>query len=161
MPTGLNTRWEFGTDMQIFMARHNRTRKFENKVMCFLTRKHDQNANFRVLFTSSKHDKIDCFIVNGYFDHSRTVFEAMAYSYSNTSVLVKRLVPPEQNRILMEETRRERWKIWDGKIQKRNDTKLKKSGNVSSEKVSKPMTRSKFLPEIFCPTRNLILRTSI
>ena len=35
LPTRLNTRWEFDTDMQKIKARHNRSRNFENMVTSF------------------------------------------------------------------------------------------------------------------------------
>ena len=76
MPTGLYTRWEFDTEMQKVKARHNRTRNFENMVMSFYqeTRPEYQIESF---FKSEKQKKIDCFNVDGYCDHCKTVFEAM------------------------------------------------------------------------------------
>ena len=76
MPTGLYTRWEFDTEMQKFKARHNRTRNFENMVMSFYQESRSE-CKIESFFTSGKQKKIDCFNVDGYCDHSKTVFEAM------------------------------------------------------------------------------------
>ena len=80
MPTGLYTRWEFDTDMQKFKARHNRTRNFENMVMSFFQESRPE-CKFESFFTSGKQKKIDCFNVDGYCDHCKTVFEAMGRYY--------------------------------------------------------------------------------
>ena len=80
MPTGLYTRWEFDTDMQKFKARHNRTRNFENMVMSFYQESRPE-CKIESFFTSGKQKKIDCFNVDGYCDHYKTVFEAMGCYY--------------------------------------------------------------------------------
>ena len=74
MPTGLYTRWEFDTEMQKFKARHNRNRNFENLVMYFY-------QESRPECKTGKQKKIDCFNVDGYCDHCKTVFEAMGCYY--------------------------------------------------------------------------------
>ena len=79
MPTGLYTRWKFDTDMQKLKARHNRTRNFE-KMVVFLPGNR-LNCKIESFFTSGKQKKIDSFSVDGYCDHSRTVFEAMGFYY--------------------------------------------------------------------------------
>ena len=76
-----------------------------------------------------------------------------------TSVPVKKLVPLLQNRILSEETRRERWMICDENILKRKDTKWKKCGSVTGGKVSKPMARSKITSKPTLPIKDLFLQT--
>ena len=80
MPTGLYTRWEFDTDMQKFKARHNRTRNFENMVMSFYQESRPE-CKIESFFTSGKQKKIDCFNVDGYCEHCKTVFEAMGCYY--------------------------------------------------------------------------------
>ena len=80
MPTGLYTRWEFDTDMQKFKARHNRTRNFENMVMSFYQKSRPE-CKIESFFTSGKQKKIDCFNVDAYCDHCKTVFEAMGCYY--------------------------------------------------------------------------------
>ena len=80
MPTGLYTRWEFDTDMQKFKARHNQTRNFENMVMSFYQESRPE-CKIESFFTSEKQKKIDCFNVDGYCDHCKTVFEAMGCYY--------------------------------------------------------------------------------
>ena len=80
MPTGLYTRWEFDFDIQKFKTRHNRTRNFENMVMSYYqeTRPECRIVSFH---TSGKQKKVDCFNVDGYCDHCKTVFEAMGCYY--------------------------------------------------------------------------------
>ena len=80
MPTGLYTRWEFETEMQKFKARHNRTRNFENMVMSFYQESRPE-CKIESFFTSGKQKKIDCFNVDGYCNHCKTVFEAMGCYY--------------------------------------------------------------------------------
>ena len=91
MPTRVSTRWKFDNDMQKFKARHNRSRILENMVMVF-TRKQDQNPKLRAFSQLEKKKKIDCFNVDGYCDHCKTVFEAMVVTTS--SVPVEKLVLP-------------------------------------------------------------------
>ena len=79
MPTELYTRLELDADIEKFKARHNQNCKFEIMVMSF-TRKQDQNVK-QSFFTSGKHIKSDCFNVDGYCDHCKTVFEAMGCYY--------------------------------------------------------------------------------
>ena len=56
MPTGLNTRWEFGTDMQNFEAKHDRTCNFENMVMSFYQEERPE-CKIESFFTSGKENK--------------------------------------------------------------------------------------------------------
>ena len=74
------TRWEFDNDMQKFKATHNRTRNFEKTVMSFYQETRPE-CKIESFFTSEKQKKIDCFNVDGYCDHCRTVFEAMGCNY--------------------------------------------------------------------------------
>ena len=76
MPIGLYTRWEFDIEMQKFKARHNRTRNFEKMVMSFYQESRTE-CKLESFFTSGKQKKIDCFNVDCYYDHCKTVFEAM------------------------------------------------------------------------------------
>ena len=48
---------------------------------CLSIKNQDQNVKLRAFFTSGKHKKIDCFNVDGYCDHCKTVFEAMGCYY--------------------------------------------------------------------------------
>ena len=81
------------------------------------------------------------------------------WDVTTTSVPVKTLVPSYQNRILSEETRREKWMICDENTLKRHDTKWKKCGSVTGGKVSKPTTRSKITSEPTFPIKELFLQT--
>ena len=80
MPTGLDTRWKFDTDMQKFKATHNRTCNFENIVMSFYQESRPE-CKIESFFTSGKQKKIDCFNVDGFCDHCKIVFEAMGCYY--------------------------------------------------------------------------------
>ena len=66
--------------MQKFKAKHNRTRNFENMVMSFYQGIRPA-CKIESFFTSGKQKKIDCFNVDGYCDHCKTVFEAMGCYY--------------------------------------------------------------------------------
>ena len=73
--TGLYTRWEFDSDMQKFKARHNRSRNFGNMVMSYYQ---ETRPEYRIeSFHTSGNKKNDCFNVDGYCDHCKTVFETM------------------------------------------------------------------------------------
>ena len=80
MQTGLYTRWEFDTDMQNFKARHKRSRNFESMVMSFFQEQRTE-CKIENFFTSGKQKKIDCFNVDGYCDHCKTVYLAMGCYY--------------------------------------------------------------------------------
>ena len=80
MPTGLYTRWEFDSDMQKFEARHNRSRNFENMVMSYYQETRPE-CKIESFHTSGNQKKIDCFNVDGYCNHCKTVFEAMGCYY--------------------------------------------------------------------------------
>ena len=80
MPTGLYTRWEFDSDMQKFEARHNRSRNFENMVMSYYQQTRPE-CKIESFHTSGNQKKIDCFNVDGYCNHCKTVFEAMGCYY--------------------------------------------------------------------------------
>ena len=62
--------------MQKFKARRNRTRNFENMAMSFYQETRPE-CKIESFFTK----KIDCFNVDSYCDHCKTVFEAMGCYY--------------------------------------------------------------------------------
>ena len=76
MPTGLYTRWEFDSDSQKFKARQNKSRKFENMVMSYLQSQRP-NCTIESYYTTGTQKKIDCFNVDGFCAHCKTIFEAM------------------------------------------------------------------------------------
>ena len=81
MPTGLYTRWEIDANIQKFKARHNRNRNFENVVVSF-NQETRPVCKIESFFTSGKQKKnSDCLKVDGYCDHSKTVFAAMGCYY--------------------------------------------------------------------------------
>ena len=80
MPTGLYTRWEYDSETDRFKARNNRTRNFENMVMSFYQELRPE-CKSQSFYTTGKQKKIDCFHVDGYCDHCKTVFEAMGCYY--------------------------------------------------------------------------------
>ena len=80
MPTGLYTRWEYDSETDHFKARNNRTRNFENMVMSFYQELRPE-CKIQSFYTTGKQKKIDCFHVDGYCDHCKTVFEAMGCYY--------------------------------------------------------------------------------
>ena len=80
IPTGLYTRWEFNFDIQKFKTRHNRSRNFENMVMSYY-QENRPKCRIESFHTSENQKKIDCFNVDGYCNHFKTVFEAMGCYY--------------------------------------------------------------------------------
>ena len=80
MPTGLYTRWEYDSETDRFKAKNNRTRNFENMVTSFYQELRPE-CKIQSFYTTGKQKKIDCFHVDGYCDHCKTVFEAMGCYY--------------------------------------------------------------------------------
>ena len=66
--------------MQKFEARHNQFCNFEKMVMSFYQETRPK-CKIESFFTSDKQKKIDCFNVDGYCDHCKTVFESMGCYY--------------------------------------------------------------------------------
>ena len=76
MPTGLYTRWDYDEETQKFKARQNRVQTFENMVMSYFQATRTE-CKIESYYTTGKQKKIDCFSVDGYCNHCKTVFEAM------------------------------------------------------------------------------------
>ena len=76
MPTGLHTRWNYGSESQKFMARQNKTRSFENMVFSYFQQTRPE-CRIESNVTTGRRMKIDCFSVDGICNHCNTVFEAM------------------------------------------------------------------------------------
>ena len=76
MTTGLYTSWEFDSDSLKFKARQNKSRKFENMVMSYLQSQRP-NCTIESYYTTRTQKKIDCFNVDGFCAHCKTIFEAM------------------------------------------------------------------------------------
>ena len=76
MPTGLYTQWEYDAESNRFKPQQNKSRNFENKVMsCFQRQRPD--CKIESFYTTGTQKKIDCFKVDGFCAHCKTVFEAM------------------------------------------------------------------------------------
>ena len=80
MPTGLYTRWDYDEESQKFKTRQNRVRTIENMVMSYFQAIRPE-YKIESYYTTGKQKKIDCFSVDGYCNHSKTVFEAMSYYF--------------------------------------------------------------------------------
>ena len=80
MLTGLLTRLEFDTVMQKFRARHNRSRNKETTIMSFYQEQTPQ-CKIESFFLCGKQKELDCFNMDGYCDHCKSVFEAMGCDY--------------------------------------------------------------------------------
>ena len=76
MPTWLYTRWEFDSDSQKFKARQKKSKKFENMVMSYLQSQRP-NCTIESYYTTGTQKKIDCFNVNRFCAHCKTIFEPM------------------------------------------------------------------------------------
>ena len=75
MPTGLYTRWNYHSESQKFMARQNKTRFFENMVLSYFQQTRPE-CRIECNVTTGRQKKIDCFSVDGNYNHCNTVFEA-------------------------------------------------------------------------------------
>ena len=76
MLTELYTRWEFDSDSQKFKARQNKSRKFENMVLSYLQSQR-LSCTTESYYTTGTQKKIDCFNVDGFCAHCKTILEAM------------------------------------------------------------------------------------
>ena len=84
--------------------------------------------------TSGNQKKKDCFNVDGYCDHCKTVFQIVGCYYH--FVPARRLVSHWLIWKLNDVTKGEISMTWDGCIFAKKDTKLKRCGNVRSGKTS-------------------------
>ena len=80
VPTGLYTRWEYDTESNRFKPQQNKTRNFENMVMSFFQRQRP-DCKIESFYTTGTQKKIDCFKVDGFCAHCKSVFEAMGCFY--------------------------------------------------------------------------------
>ena len=151
MPTGLYTRWEYDSETDRFKARNNRTRNFENMVMSFYQ---EWGPECKIQSTG-KQKKIDCFHVDGYCDHCKTVFEAMGCYYHFCSCQETRPSLSEQDiergnkKREMDELRREYIKERGYKIQELWECEC--SGSISKQiRQSRIMSRQIFLTKNIC-----------
>ena len=80
MPTGLYTRWEFDTESNRFKPQQNKSRNLENMVMSYFQRQRP-DCKIESVYTTGTQKKIDCFKVDGFCAHCKTVFEAMGCFY--------------------------------------------------------------------------------
>ena len=82
MPRGLYTRsrWENDTESDRFKPQQNKSRNFVNMVMSYLRRQRP-DCKIESLYTTGTQKKIDCFKVDGFCAHCKTVFEAMGCFY--------------------------------------------------------------------------------
>ena len=80
MPTGLYTRWEYDTESNRFKPQQNKSRNFENMAMSYFQRQRP-DCKIESFYTTGTQKKIDCFKVEGFCAHCKTVFEAMGCFY--------------------------------------------------------------------------------
>ena len=80
MPTGLNTRWEYDAEICRFKPQQNKFRTFENMVMSYFQRQR-LDCKIECFYITGTQKKIDCFKVDGFCAHCKTVFEAMGCFY--------------------------------------------------------------------------------
>ena len=80
MTTGLYTRWEYDTESNRFKPQQNKIRNFENMVMLYFQRQTPE-CKIESFYTTGTQKKIDCFKVDGFCAHCKTVFEAMGCFY--------------------------------------------------------------------------------
>ena len=80
MPTGLHTRWEYDTESNRFKPQQNKSRNFENKVISYFQRQ-KLDCKIESFYTTGTQKKIDCFKVDGFCAHCKSVFEALGCFY--------------------------------------------------------------------------------
>ena len=80
VPTGLYTRWEYGSETKRFTTCQNKSRSFENMVLSFF-RESRPDCKIESNITTGRQNKIVCFSVDGLCYHCNTVFEAMGCYY--------------------------------------------------------------------------------
>ena len=76
MPTGLYTRGNYESGTQNLMPRKNKTRSLENMVLSYFQQTRPE-CKIESNVTTGRQNKIDCFSVDGIYNHFNTVFEAM------------------------------------------------------------------------------------
>ena len=80
MRTGLYTRWEYDAESNRFKPQQNKSRNFENMVMSYFQRQRP-DCKIESSYTTGTQKKIDCFKVDGFCAHCKTVFEALGCFY--------------------------------------------------------------------------------
>ena len=80
MPTGLYTRWEYDAESNRFKTQQNKSRNFEIMVMLYFQRQR-LDCKIESFYTAGTQKKIDCFKVDGFCAHCKTVFEALGCFY--------------------------------------------------------------------------------
>ena len=80
MPTELYTRWEFNADLHRLKPRSNKAQPLENMVMASFQSSRPE-SKIESFYAAGTQRKIDCFSVDGFCAHCRTVFEALGCFY--------------------------------------------------------------------------------
>ena len=70
MPTGLYTRWDIDSETGRFTPRPNKTRSFENMVMCYFQRTRP-DCRIESFYTVGRQKKIVRFSVDGFCYHCK------------------------------------------------------------------------------------------
>ena len=136
MPTGLYTRWNYDSESQKFMVRQNKTGSFENMVLSYFQQTCPE-CRIESNVTTGKQKKIDCFSVDGIFNHCDTVFEAMG-CYFNYCPCQEDRSSLTDNEIMRGIKKREQDQMRKDYIQQK-DTKLLKCGSAIDGNYTEPM----------------------
>ena len=96
MPTGLYTRWEYDAESNKSKPQQNKSRIFENMLMSYFQRQRP-DCKIESFYTTGTQQKIDCFKVDGFCAHCKTVFEAMGCFYHYCSCQEARLALTEED----------------------------------------------------------------
>ena len=81
MPTGLCTPWDYDTESNTFKPQQNKSRKFESMVMSYFQRQRHDCKIESFYTTGTQKKQIDCFKIDSFCAHCKTVFEAMGCFY--------------------------------------------------------------------------------
>ena len=96
MRTGLYTRWEYDTESSRFKPQQNKSRNLENMVMSYFQRQRT-DCKIESFHTTGTQKKIDCFKIDGFCAHCKTVFEAMGCFYHYCPCQEARTSPTEED----------------------------------------------------------------
>ena len=127
MPTGLYTRWDYDEETQKFKARQNPVRTFENMVMSYFQATRTE-CKIESYYTTGKQKKIDCFSVDGYCNHCKTVFESMGCYFHFCPCQEAR--PSLTDDDIKRGTKKREMDIFEKTTFEKKDTLLKKCGSL-------------------------------
>ena len=117
MLTRLYTRCNYDSDSLKFLPTENKTRSFENTVLSYFQQTRPE-CSIENDVTSGRQKEIDCFSVDGSFNHCNTVFEAMGCFFEtrpslSDNEIMRGIEKKEQDQMRKEYNQQNRYKIFE------------------------------------------------